>query len=54
MATEQDTSDDIDWRSDASSAEMSRRDRLKEFYQQSIYEPAVVAWSDTRTRYGLG
>ncbi|WP_170830703.1 ABC transporter permease [Halogranum gelatinilyticum] len=56
MVTEADSSsssDDIDWRSDSSSAEMSQRDRLAEFYEQSIYEPAVVAWSDIRTRIGI-
>ncbi|MDS0300797.1 ABC transporter permease [Halogeometricum sp. S1BR25-6] len=56
MATEADStssSDDIDWRSESSSVEMSRRDRLEEFYRHSIYEPAVVAWSDRRTRVGM-
>ncbi|EJN57741.1 ABC transporter permease [Halogranum rubrum] len=55
MVTETDSSssDDIDWRSETSSAEMSQRDRLAEFYEQSIYEPAVVAWSDVRTRLGI-
>lgn len=47
------TSEEIDWRSDSSSVEMSRRDRLEELYQQTIYEPAVVAWSDSRTRLGI-
>ncbi|GAA0243128.1 ABC transporter permease [Haladaptatus pallidirubidus] len=54
MATETDTtSDDIDWRSGSSSVEMSRRDRLKEKYRRLVYEPTVVAWSDTRTRLGI-
>ncbi len=54
MATETDTaSDEIDWRSGSSSVEMSRRDRLKEKYRRLVYEPAVVAWSDTRTRLGI-
>lgn len=54
MVTETDSSsDEIDWRSEASAAEMSRRDRLDELYHQLIYEPAVVAWSDMRTRLGI-
>ena len=54
MVTEADSpSEDIDWRSDASAAEMSRRDQLEELYERMIYEPAVVAWSDTRTRLGI-
>lgn len=55
MATESDPpSEEIDWRSDASSTEVSRRDRLEELYQHTIYEPAVVAWSDSRTLLGIG
>ena len=54
MGTETDaSSEDIDWRSDASSAEMTRRDRLEEWYRRMIYEPALVAWSDVRTRVGI-
>ncbi|WP_435361783.1 ABC transporter permease [Haloarchaeobius sp. DFWS5] len=53
MATEDTTSDDIDWRSGASAATMSRRDRLQEKFERLVYEPALVAWSDTRTRLGL-
>lgn len=53
MATETDASEDIDWRSEASSAEMSRRERWREFYRRWFYEPAVIAWSDTRTRVGM-
>ena len=52
VATETDSSDDIDWRSESSAEEMSRRDRLEEIYRYQIYEPAVVAWSDNRTRLG--
>lgn len=54
MSTEPDTTaDGIDWRSETSDVEMSRRDRLNEFYEQKIYAPAVVAWSDRRTRVGV-
>ncbi len=54
MPTEEESSSDgLDWRSDSSSFESSRRDRWEEFYQRRIYEPAVVAWSDRRTRIGL-
>lgn len=54
MPSESDaTSEEIDWRSASSSVEMSRGDRLKEFYRQWFYEPAIVAWSDIRTRIGI-
>ncbi|MFC5973656.1 ABC transporter permease [Halomarina salina] len=55
MATETDSqsSEEIDWRSESSSVEMSRGDRLREFYRSWVYEPAVIAWSDWRTRIGL-
>lgn len=54
MSTERDhSSEEINWRSEASSVEMSRRDRLAEFYRRWVYEPAVIAWSDTRTRIGI-
>ncbi len=53
MATETDASEEIDWRSDASSAEMSPRERVRELYRRWIYEPAVIAWSDGRTRIGI-
>jgi len=44
----------VEWTSDESNAtEMSRSDRLREFYEEKIYKPAVVAWSDMRTRIGL-
>ncbi|WP_440767101.1 ABC transporter permease [Natronorubrum sp. DTA7] len=53
MSTEPDRADGIDWRSETSDVEMSRRDRLNEFYEQKIYVPATVAWSDRRTRIGV-
>ncbi|WP_185715489.1 ABC transporter permease [Halocatena pleomorpha] len=53
MATEADSTDDIDWRSEASAVEMSRRERLREFGRRWVYEPAVIAWADMRTRIGL-
>lgn len=54
MATETDQgSEDIDWRSDASAAEMSSRDRLGEFFDRYVREPALIAWTDNRTRWGL-
>lgn len=57
MPTEANTdasSDDLDWRSVETAGEVGWRDRLSEFYQRSIREPALVAWSDTRTRVGAG
>ncbi|AHG02051.1 ABC transporter permease (plasmid) [Halostagnicola larsenii XH-48] len=54
MSTERDTpSEGIDWRSETTDIEMSRRDQLRELYEQKIYAPAVVAWSDRRTRLGI-
>lgn len=54
MATETEpSSDDVDWRSDASSVDVDRRDRLEEAYERLVYEPAVVAWTDLRTRLGI-
>lgn len=53
MATEADSSEDIDWRSDESAGEISRRERLRESYQRWVYEPAVIAWADMRTRVGF-
>lgn len=54
MSTETDSSsEEIDWRSEVSSVEMNRRDRLRELYRRWVYEPAVVAWADVRTRIGI-
>ncbi|WP_436923404.1 ABC transporter permease [Halosimplex amylolyticum] len=44
----------VEWTSDESSApDVTRSDRAREFYEEKIYKPAVVAWSDTRTRIGI-
>jgi len=44
----------VDWRSDSgSSADVTRKERLKEIYEAQIRTPAVIAWSDWRTRFGL-
>ena len=44
----------IDWQNTGSvSPDVSRRDRLAEFYEERIYKPGLVAWSDWRTRFGL-
>lgn len=44
----------VEWTSDDSSAtEVTRGDRAREFYEEKLYKPAVVAWSDTRTRVGI-
>ncbi|WP_247003884.1 ABC transporter permease [Halosolutus gelatinilyticus] len=53
MSTEPDSAEGIDWRSETSNVEMSRRDRLNELYEQKIRVPALVAWSDGRTRVGI-
>lgn len=36
----------------SSSVETNRRERLEEFYEEFIYKPGLVAWSDWRTRIG--
>jgi len=44
----------VDWRGDsASSPDVTRRERLKETYEARVRTPALVAWSDWRTRFGL-
>lgn len=35
-----------------SEVEVSRGERLREFYEEFVHKPAVVAWDDTRTRIG--
>ncbi|MCG1003186.1 MULTISPECIES: ABC transporter permease [Halobacterium] len=52
MPTDADASEEFDWRADESTEEVDFRDRLSEFYERSVREPALVAWSDTRTRVG--
>ncbi len=47
------SSEEFDWRAEASEGEISFRDRLSEFYQRSVKEPALVAWEDGRTRVGI-
>jgi peptide/nickel transport system permease protein len=51
--TNEASGDGIDWQSEVTDIEMSLADRLEETYQKRFYEPAVVAWSDIRTRIGL-
>ena len=46
-------SDALDWRSGATDIEVTRADKLEEQLRRSVYEPAAIAWSDTRTRVGL-
>ncbi|MFC7068666.1 ABC transporter permease [Halobaculum lipolyticum] len=56
MATEADSSgssDSVDWRSESSSVEMTREERLADLYRRWVREPFVIAWSDLRTRVGL-
>jgi len=44
----------VDWRSEGdSSADVTRKERLKEVYDEQVRTPALVAWSDWRTRFGL-
>jgi len=53
MSSETESTDKIDWRSEASNIEMSRRERLAVWYSRNIRTPALVAWSDIRTRIGI-
>jgi len=53
MPTDSTADDGFDWRSTASEEEVGLRDRLSELYQRSVREPALVAWSDIRTRAGI-
>jgi len=53
MPTDSTANDGFDWRSTASEEEVGLRDRLSELYQRSVREPALVAWSDIRTRAGI-
>jgi peptide/nickel transport system permease protein len=44
----------IDWeRGGESAVELSRSDRLREFYEANVYQPLVVAMNDWRTLGGL-
>ena len=44
----------VDWRGEStSSPDVTRRERLKETYEARVRTPALVAWSDWRTRFGL-
>ncbi|RDZ63917.1 ABC transporter permease [Haloferax sp. Atlit-12N] len=44
----------VDWRGSASSSvTVTREERLREFYEENILKPMLVAWSDSRTRLGL-
>lgn len=41
----------FDWRGETAT-QISRWDRYKEIYEERIYKPALVAWDDSRTRWG--
>ena len=44
----------VDWRGESdSSTEVTKRERLSEIYDAQMRTPALVAWSDWRTRFGL-
>ncbi|MEF8800853.1 MAG: ABC transporter permease [Halolamina sp.] len=54
MPTETEHAENIDWRSESrNSPEVTRRERLAEYFEERIRKPAVVAWSDSRTRLGM-
>lgn len=44
----------VDWRSESTSApDLTRRERVREVYDEHIRTPLLVAWADWRTRFGL-
>ncbi|MCU4717064.1 ABC transporter permease [Halapricum hydrolyticum] len=54
MPTEAEKQENVNWRSASSeSPEVTLRDRLSEYFEERIRKPALVAWSDGRTRIGL-
>ncbi|QSG12954.1 ABC-type dipeptide/oligopeptide/nickel transportsystem, permease component [Halapricum desulfuricans] len=54
MPTETEQAESIDWRSESrNSPEVTRRERLVEYFEERIKKPAIVAWSDGRTRLGM-
>lgn len=54
MPTEAEQTENIDWRSESrNSPEVTRRERLAEYFEERIRKPAIVAWSDSRTRLGM-
>ncbi len=46
------STEEFDWHSETTT-EMSLWDRLREIYEERIFKPALVAWSDSRTRWGF-
>ncbi|MFB6189885.1 MAG: ABC transporter permease, partial [Halapricum sp.] len=54
MPTKTERTETVNWRTDSSSsAEVTFRDRLGEVFEERVRKPAIVAWSDGRTRAGL-
>ncbi|WP_309484900.1 ABC transporter permease [Halorhabdus salina] len=51
--SETDSQDGLEWTYDASQeVGMTRREKLREYYEEYLYKPGLVAWSDWRTRIG--
>lgn len=46
-------SETISFETGSTDVEVSRSQRLRSFYEEFIYKPALVAWDDRRTRIGL-
>ncbi|WP_226023249.1 ABC transporter permease [Halomicrobium salinisoli] len=46
------TDTEFSFETSGSSVEVSRSERLQEFYEEFVYKPGLVAWSDRRTRIG--
>lgn len=52
--TESDTTEDgeFSFETESSVIEVSWNDRIKDFYEQHVYEPSLIAWNDWRTKVG--
>ncbi len=54
MPTETEDKESVSWQSDSGvSADVTRGERLSEFFEERVRKPAIVAWADRRTRIGL-
>lgn len=50
--TESDPTEEFSFDAKSSNVEVTRGERLRNFYEEYIYKPGLIAWDDRRTRYG--